>query len=107
MAHITEYCGNLVAQDVTLNFQSNLTSQSNLPITLNCRSVYLRTPTERTGSLKRVEATHLHVTCGSYSFPSQPQVPGCGWVNEDPDANESIGLEHKHWFSSLATDGGD
>ena len=51
MAHITEYYGNLVAQDVTLNFQSNLTSQSNL-----------RAPTEITGSLKRVEATHFQAS---------------------------------------------
>ena len=30
--------------------------------------------------------------------PRQPQVPGCGWVNKDPGANELIRLEQEHWF---------
>lgn len=39
--------------------------------------------------------------------PSQPQVPGCGCINKDPGANESMGLEQEHWFQSLASGGGD
>lgn len=39
--------------------------------------------------------------------PSQPQVPGCGCVNRDPGANESMGLEQEHWLWSLASGGGD